>query len=242
VWHRNRLSSAFHPAYRRLLAPARRSALLAHALFGIHRLPRRDVLLWDWVTLALRRALRDLSLEDAAFLDLGCGYAAVLSFLAHQRGCRAITAADVNADCVASAGEFLRANGVPAAVKLSDMASGLGGKRFDVIAFNSPYIPHEWGWEQGLDRAVPPDARPTTAGWSGGPDGMRGIERFLRGMPPHLAAGGFMLLGFNRFYVEEAGVADLVDSLGLVVTGALRPRPFRATVLTIRARDGGIDA
>jgi methylase of polypeptide subunit release factors len=221
------------------MTPIRASKLLARRLFHVDRFPLSIDGYWDWVTLCLRKALRQQRFDGQRFLDMGCGPAAILSLLAWGEGCRLITAVDVVPEIVSCAREFLRVNDVQAEVVQSDFGSRLPASTFDIISWNGTYIPEAWGEEHGLgrhDRAHPLSSKVT---WSGGYDGLRSIERFLAEMPRFLSAKGRILLGFNSFYVREADIRSMICGRGLAFEGAITLPFVGSVVLVIRSGTEG---
>ncbi len=89
--------------------------------------------------------------------------------------------------------------------------------RFDVIAFNAPYIPVEKGWSLGAWRAEVDERR-----WSGGVTGMVTIERFLDQAPAHLERAGIILLGVNHFYLTQRSVLAAVSNASLQLAAVQR--------------------
>ncbi len=234
MFHKQLFIGPLHQLYRRGLAPLRRSKFLARRLFGVGAFGSRRVCYWDWVTLCLRKALRNEDWQGRSFLDLGCGSAAILSVFAYRRGCRSITAVDVVPELVAAARDTLRVNAVEADVLQSDLGENLSGETFDVIAFNSPYIPEFWGNSQNVDRDAPTTSHHSAVTWSGGEDGTASIRRFLQEMPRFLSRRGRILLGYNRFYVGTDHVRSIVREQQLLVQETITLPLVPPVVLSIR--------
>jgi release factor glutamine methyltransferase len=130
-------------------------------------------------------------------LDVGTGSGYVAA-RAREAG-----AAAIGTDRAASAVRSAREAGIP--VVRTDLMAGVCA-RFDLVAFNPPYLP------------TPPEAEwkdPLEAALSGGPDGRRVIRPFLAGLPRVLAdeGRGYMLassltgLDAVRERAREAGLA-----------------------------------
>jgi methylase of polypeptide subunit release factors len=213
-----------YPSYRLLIDPLRRSRLIARRLFGVRSPPGSAYFLWDLVTLGLRRVLHEERLAGLALCDMGCGPVAAISVLAARRGCRALTAVDIVPEFVESARAVLARSGVQAEVVLSDFDRDLGDRAFDLIVYNSAYIPTAWGEGQAMNRDYGIETMPTSVTWSGGADGTENIRDFLARMPGRLRPGGRILLGFNRLYVDPARVTDIAVGEGLTVS---RERSWR---------------
>lgn len=107
-------------------------------------------------------------------LDMGCGTGIVGLHCA--RAGALVTAVDINPHAVECARANAALNRLEIEVLLSDLFLDLEGK-FDVIAFNPPYLPDAIAGE--IERS-----------WAGGEDGVRVLERFLKDAPRHLHDGG----------------------------------------------------
>jgi methylase of polypeptide subunit release factors len=223
-----------YPSYRLLIDPLRRSRLVARQLFGVRCPPGSPYFFWDLVTLGLRRVLLRESLAGLSLCDMGCGPVAALSVFAARRGCRDLTAVDIVPEFVESARAVVARSGVEADVLVSDFDRDLGDRTFDLVAYNSAYIPTAWGEAQAINREYALAATPTSVTWSGGTDGTDNIRDFLACMPGHLRPGGRILLGFNRFYVDPARVADIAEEGGLTVLKQRSWRFLPAVVTEIR--------
>jgi methylase of polypeptide subunit release factors len=223
-----------YPCYKLLLDPLRRSRLVARWLFGVRCPPDSHYFLWDLVTLGLRRVLAKEALAGVAMCDMGCGPVAALSVLAARGGCRDVTAVDIVPEFVESARAVLALSDVRAEVVLSSFDRDLGDRTFDLIVYNSAYIPEAWGEAQAINREYGIGTMPASVTWSGGTDGTENIREFLARVPGRLKSGGRILLGFNRFYVDPAGVARIARDGGLTVSRRHSWRVLPAVVTEIR--------
>lgn len=116
--------------------------------------------------------------RGGTFLDVGTG----TGLLALHAALRCTTTAtDVNPHAVALCRRNARRNGLAVEVLRGDLFAGLRG-RFDVVAFNPPYLP-----------GLPSDAWIERA-WSGGADSNRVILRFLEAAGAHLTPEGRIYL------------------------------------------------
>ena len=79
---------------------------------------------------------------------------------------------------------------------------------YDVIFFNSVYIPTARGITDGIDAL-----HEYQTDWCGGEDGLRTIKQFLIDSRRHLLPGGKLLLGFNTSYLRENSLRELCVSL-----------------------------
>ncbi|MEE9443309.1 MAG: 50S ribosomal protein L11 methyltransferase [candidate division Zixibacteria bacterium] len=232
-----------HPFYRKIIAPLRKSKILSGCVFGVKVFDPNPKYYWDWVTLCLRKALSKEKLEINSFLDMGCGFHAILSLYAFHMKCRSITAIDIIPDIIKSAKGFLERNGVKADVILSDFVDSIPGKIFDIIAFNAAYIPEEWGNIQGINNKLPLSPKDQIKTWSGGRDGLDCIRNFLDKVPKALTSNGKILLGFNSYYIRDADVRAIVDANKLYVDNVITLSLLPAIVFSIRKinQEGYVD-
>jgi release factor glutamine methyltransferase len=139
-------------------------------------------------------------LRGKRFLDMGTGSGAI-GILAAGRGAE-VTAADVNPRAVALARENARRNGVTTEVVESDLFAGLGGRMFDVIAFNLPFYP-------GRPRT------PFEAAFYAGPD-FETVRAFAAGSARQLAPEGALVVVFSEDSGRDRMVA-LFEAAGFHV-------------------------
>lgn len=136
-------------------------------------------------------------------LDLGAG-AGLIGILAARRGHRVVAT-----DVVPAYAECLRANallngiGGRLEVRTGDLFEPVGGETFDVIAANPPQMP------------TPPDREwsdPQSRMDNGGPDGWLLLDRIIHESPPHLKAGGRLVLTLFGFLGIERGMEAVRDA------------------------------
>lgn len=129
-------------------------------------------------TFLLISALEKLDLKNKTCLEIGTGTGIIALFLAKRA--KKVLAVDINPQALLCAKENAARNGIKnAEFRGSDLFSDVAGK-FDIIAFNPPYLPDE-----PLSKDIALD---------GGKDGRRVIGRFIKAAPDYLKKGGAILL------------------------------------------------
>ncbi len=112
------------------------------------------------------------------FVEVGCG-SGLASLAAARAGAR-VVATDRNPFALQGVREEARARGLALDGVRTDLLEGL--RRFDVVAFNPPYLP------------TPPEERDpdpwVNLALDGGTDGREVTRRFLSELPAHLSARG----------------------------------------------------
>ncbi len=108
-------------------------------------------------------------------LDMGCG-CGIQSIAMALRGA-SVTAVDINPEALENTRKNAGCLGLSdrISVKKSNLFTALKGKRFDLIAFNPPYLPSEGKQDIALD---------------GGPRGKEVIHKFLDKLPFYLKKNG----------------------------------------------------
>jgi len=121
-------------------------------------------------------------LAERTVLDL-CAGTGILGLTAARLGARA-TAVDLSRRAVANARLNARLNRLSLEVLRGDLFGPVGGRRFDLIVSNPPYIP-----------APPGDGpRGEARAWDAGPQGREFLDRICERAAEHLRPGGRVLL------------------------------------------------
>lgn len=142
-------------------------------------------------------------------LDLGTGSGAIALTVACHRPDVRVTAVDVSAAAL----ELARRNARKVGAKnvefvLSDLFSELGGRRFDAVAANLPYVP-----EEDRERLAPEveKCEPGLALFASD-GGLAVIDRALEALPEHVSPGSFAI--FELDPRQAAAVAEKLAALG----------------------------
>jgi release factor glutamine methyltransferase len=122
----------------------------------------------------LTRFIDSLPLRGKSFLEVGCG-SGVVSLCAARRGAQ-VTAVDINPEAVRCTSANAARNELPVDCRIGDVFSAVESMRFDVIAWNPPYLP-------GVPQSLP------KAAFFGGDD-FEVIRRFAAALKSHLNQDG----------------------------------------------------
>jgi len=160
----------------------------------------------------LVETLRDLDLQNARVLDLGCG-SGIGAVFAAQRGARVI-ASDVNPDAARNTqiNALLSHQEARIETRSGDLFETVRGERFDLILFNPPYY-----------RSAPRNA--ADAAWRS-PDA---FERFLRELPAQLAPRGRARIVLST----DGDVENTLTQASHLNQVIVRQRDFKNEILTV---------
>ncbi len=133
-------------------------------------------------------------------LDVGTGTGIIALLMA--RKAKRVLGVDVNPKALELAKKNALLNGIRnVEFRLSDLFENVSG-RFDVIAFNAPYLPGEQ--EEVIDLAL-----------VGGERGREIIDRFIREVPDYLTEKG-------RVYLVQSSITGIGETLNLFRKVGLR--------------------
>ena len=152
--------------------------------------------------------------EAPRVLDVGTGSGAVALALKSARPDADVTACDASADALAVAAANAEALRLDVELVRSDLLGALGGRRFDVIASNPPYVA-----EPELDGLEPEVARfePRIA-LAAGADGLDVLRRLVAAAPGALAPGGWLVCECGAG--QAGALAGMMAAAGAAETAA----------------------
>jgi release factor glutamine methyltransferase len=165
----------------------------------------------------VERCLAVLHERPAAHvLDVGTGSGAIALAIKAARPDAVVTAGDVSADALAVAAENAARLSLDVELVESDLLGGLGGRRFDLIASNPPYV------TEGEMETLEPEVaqfEPRRA-LVAGPRGTEVLERLAAEAPDALAPGGWLVVECGAS--QAAAVRGLAAAAGAVETFVAR--------------------
>ena len=142
--------------------------------------------------------------RGADVLEIGSGSGVVLAALG-AIGAKSLCGTDIEEAAVAVGRRLMEELGYNGRAEFhrGDLWQPVKGRRFGVIAANLPHFPMQ---PDALEGRFPT--------WSaGGPDGRRLLDRFIEGLPDHLAPGGVAVITHNAF-VDLERTRAMVHGLG----------------------------
>jgi release factor glutamine methyltransferase len=166
--------------------------------------------------------------EGESVLDMGTG-CGILGIVASEKASH-VVAVDINPYAVRCAKENARINGVVDKMSFvqGDLFASLRAEqRFDLILFNTPYVPMEEDEQDDswLNRA-----------WSGGESGRQIIDRFICDVQTRLEKDGRILLMQSTLSGVRKTFAKLRENGLKVCIVAKRALPFFETIILVEAK------
>jgi release factor glutamine methyltransferase len=197
--------------------------ILTKLIFKVDAFSKHRYTQWDLCTLVSKKALNIYAKENQRILEIGPSDVGILCmYLANKIKNIDIIGADLSADFVENARENAQKNNLNIKYIQSDLFSNVEGT-FDIIYFNPPYNPTEWGKKYMKDI---PDTAATNI-WDGGKDSYDIIRRFLSEASHYLTPDGKVLLGTTSFFQENAALEEIINGTDLkiidIVSGTLNP-------------------
>jgi len=146
----------------------------------------------------LAKQILEKDLDGMRCLDMGTGSGIIAGKMVRS-GAENVVAADINPEAVKEASEKL-SDAENVNVVESDLFENVDGK-FDIIAFNPPYLPGDEVDEDMEGREI----------WRGGDSGEEFTEEFLGTARDYLAENGeilFVVSSLSDFDVSEYEIVD----------------------------------
>ncbi len=162
--------------------------------------------------------------EGQSVLEIGTGSGLVSMYA--SRLTDDITATDINYNALELAEENFEKNNINTIkLEFGDLFEPVKDKKFDVILFNTPYLPTEE--EDIIDSDL-------NYAFDGGPDGRKIIDRFLNEVKNHLNEGGCVQIIQSSLSNTEQTLVKL-DQLGFIAEVAKSEKFFFEEIVLINA-------
>ncbi|WP_297828020.1 HemK2/MTQ2 family protein methyltransferase [uncultured Methanobrevibacter sp.] len=162
--------------------------------------------------------------EGQSVLEIGTGSGIVAMYA--SRLTDSVTVTDINFDACRLAEENFRANGIEGIeILFGNLFEPVKNRKFDVILFNTPYLPTEE--DEVLDNTI-------NYAFDGGLNGRKVIDLFLNEVGNHLNDGGIVQLIQSSLSGNEETLEKL-DSLGFIAEIAASEHFFFEDITLINA-------
>jgi release factor glutamine methyltransferase len=137
--------------------------------------------------------------ESDNVLEIGTG-TGIIAIIVSKRA-KKIIAVDINRFAVECAQKNVEINHALVDVKLGDLFDPVENEKFDLILFNTPYLPTD------EDEIVNDELE---AAWNGGEDGRSVINRFIEDLPMHLTPKG-------RVQLVQSSLSNIEETIGMLM-------------------------
>ena len=154
-------------------------------------------------------------------LEIGTG-TGIISIIASKKA-ENVTAIDINKYAVECAQKNAKINQTPIDVRLGDLFGPVEDEKFDLILFNTPYLPTD------EDEMVNDELE---AAWDGGKDGRSVIDRFIKDLSTHLNPRGHVQLVQSSLSNVEETIGKLME-MNFEVTVTASERFFFEEVVVL---------
>ena len=162
--------------------------------------------------------------EGQTVLEIGTGSGIVAMYASKLTD--KVTATDINANALLLADKNFKLNGIENIELLfGNLFEPVKSRKFDVILFNTPYLPTE------NDDIIDDDLN---YAFDGGADGRKVIDLFLNEVPNHLNDGGKVQL-IQSSLSDNEKTLDMLDKLGFIAEIAISEHFFFEDVVLINA-------
>jgi len=159
--------------------------------------------------------------KSDSVLEIGTG-TGIIAIVASKKA-QSVTAIDINKYAVECTSKNAERNVANVDIRLGDLFDPVIGEKFDLILFNTPYLPTSE--EEFVDDEL-------EAAWNGGKDGRSVINRFIKDLPLYLNPYGRVQLVQSSLSDVEESVAMLME-LGFDVSISARERFFFEEVVVL---------
>ena len=173
-------------------------------------------------TFLLAENLKVKKTDRVLEIGTGTGIIAILTSKITEN----IIAVDINMYAVECALKNAKLNQSDIQIRQGDLFESVEGEKFDLILFNTPYLPTDE--DERIDDEL-------EAAWDGGPDGRLVIDRFIEGLPAHLNPKGRVQLVQSSLSNVEETMGRLMEK-GFEVSITASERFFFEEVVVLTAK------
>ena len=145
-------------------------------------------------TFLLAENLKVKKTDRVLEIGTGTGIIAILTSKIAEN----VIAVDINKYAVECTLKNSKLNQSDIDIRLGDLFDSTEGEKFDLILFNTPYLPTDE--DERIDDEL-------EAAWDGGPDGRLVINRFIEDLPAHLNPKG-------RVQLVQSSLANVEETMG----------------------------
>jgi release factor glutamine methyltransferase len=173
-------------------------------------------------TFLLAENLKVKKTDRVLEIGTGTGIIAILTSKIAEN----VIAVDINKYAVECTLKNSKLNQSDIDIRLGDLFDSTEGEKFDLILFNTPYLPTSE--DERIDDEL-------EAAWDGGPDGRLVINRFIEDLPAHLNPKGRVQLVQSSLADNEETIGRLIEK-GFEVSITASERYFFEEVVVLTAK------
>jgi release factor glutamine methyltransferase len=173
-------------------------------------------------TFLLAENLKVKKTDRVLEIGTGTGIIAILTSKIAEN----VIAVDINKYAVECTLKNSKLNQSDIDIRLGDLFDSTEGEKFDLILFNTPYLPTDE--DERIDDEL-------EAAWDGGPDGRLVINRFIEDLPAHLNPKGRVQLVQSSLADNEETIGRLIEK-GFEVSITASERYFFEEVVVLTAK------
>ncbi len=159
--------------------------------------------------------------KSDSVLEIGTG-TGIIAVIASKKA-ESVVAVDINKLAVECAQKNAELNQAHVDVRLGDLFGPVEEEKFDLVVFNTPYLPTE------EDELIKDELE---AAWNGGKDGRVVINRFIENLPKHLNPGGCVQLVQSSLSNVEETSGRLME-MGFKISVTANKRFFFEEVVVL---------
>jgi len=230
IHYKSKYSNIISVIYQAIVPHIQSLKPLTKMIFKVNAYSKHRYTKWDLCTLVSKKALDIYAQKNHRVLEIGPSDVGILCmYIANKIKNIDITGVDINSDFIENAIRNAKKNNLKIHYFQSDLFSNVEGS-FDIIFFNPPYNPTEWGKKYQNKFSE----KASTTVWDGGIDSYDMIRRFLSEVSEYLSPHGKVLLGATLFFQEDSKLKEIFNqtNFDLISTVSTALNPSIVYVLT----------